>query len=998
MEDTTKQTLLATTSIVDVLANSTEFRSNHTFSIDDILGTFSGLTYVDDPTIIDTAGVSDVPPFLDKDGNVLHPIDSEFGYYVTDFLGAEPKIRDFDYREGFAGNILADLDGDGVYSDIVGISLRDAETDGFKSGLPLGTWALGLGGTTVKASTEHYNVMSHLLSDQAFPGDPNAIHPLDNDLKMMDLRPTGLDGALEPGVLHELHVDELVAALQKAIDNEEAGTNPQTYSDLDFDRDGVFDTYKTLNVDLNVDINGDGTVETIQVGGVDLDGDDVADIQDKGLNGFGKADIVDLLNPNEATVTQDIAYSSDYSVTLKDDGKLLYRWGTEVKKPNDIRMDVKMELPEEWTRDQDGNGTPDSLEGKATAFQINRAELLINHDITNNPNDQVRPEDYENEGATGRTPSYYIVTDPDDPTNTLWVSPVNSFDGEGTALPSYFKLTAAGEVDMTAGGIPVYNPDGVLVGYRNEDDGGTPIGTVLRDFSLIALNESAGLNAASEDLVDGFTNEYFTSIDRDPFEWSYDRFGDDPFRQVFEGFSSRADAEAAGYSDEELLSGPRWRLTANKFGQDLPGLEVPLVDNSQPPYQADNIKYETGDHFTTNLNLLDWDADVDGDGVADPSPFELSSGWMLIDPARLDVNADGLIDAGWSAVNGSLGAGDALPGLIHSAVTPNGQSLDWETFDTAVYLKGDRQDSAKIYDMELVIDYQPLIGAVQEVSALTQEAQTVSYEGGLKFVNPVVFATPTSLNGGDPVTVEFSNVGSSEATLYLEEPDYKDNVHIPESVSLLTLEEGVWNLDDGGLLQVGTVTTATGPTEVFQQVTFDQAFDEVPVILLQTQTANGPNWEIVRADDVTTAGFKVALQEEEGSNGTHTSEVVGWAALHTPSTDGVFDWNGIAVQAIDTGETVTDDPTAFPFTPDVGTDPLISAVLASFEGSNPANLRLAELTDDGTSATAEFVAYEERSLDHEMNHVAERVTGLAFAHSGVLTGAEEELAESFLVG
>ena len=55
-------------------------------------------------------------------------------------------------------------------------------------------------------------------------------------------------------------------------------------------------------------------------------------------NGDGVVDIRDVLAPNENTVTQDIAASSDYSVTLKDDGKLLYRWGNLIKRPTDVRM------------------------------------------------------------------------------------------------------------------------------------------------------------------------------------------------------------------------------------------------------------------------------------------------------------------------------------------------------------------------------------------------------------------------------------------------------------------------------------------------------------------------------------------------------------------------------------------------------------------------------------------------------------------------------------
>ena len=88
----------------------------HVFSIDDIQGAFNGSTYggeggaVTDNTIIcdvpdgfacpDTA---EVGPVIDKQGVTLYPIDSEFGFYIVEFLGAAQKLSDKDYVEGWAG-------------------------------------------------------------------------------------------------------------------------------------------------------------------------------------------------------------------------------------------------------------------------------------------------------------------------------------------------------------------------------------------------------------------------------------------------------------------------------------------------------------------------------------------------------------------------------------------------------------------------------------------------------------------------------------------------------------------------------------------------------------------------------------------------------------------------------------------------------------------------------------------------------------------------------
>ncbi|GKY86575.1 GEVED domain-containing protein [Sinisalibacter aestuarii] len=677
------------------------FRSEkHVFSVNDILGDYNGTTVAMDPTILDDSGLND---YVDKDGTVLKPIDSTFGFYVEDFIGAADKVRDYDYAEGWAADILNST------GEVSGLALHNAATDTFTSGQPLGTWAAGLGGNSVKASTEHYDVMASLLSDQAYAEDPDALYTLDNDLRIIDLERNEDTGDFEPGVLNDLYVDELTDALEAAIAAKNGGADP--LPELDFDRDGVLDTYAVGTVTQMVD-----GVEQ-QVAAVDLGGEGNYDVIDSHLNGFDVADVTDLLQPNESTTTYDIAVGDDYSVTLKDDGKLLYRWGTIIKRPNDIRMDIKLDLPDEWKSDvsslNDGLG-----------YKVTRAELVITHDITNNPNDQVRPEDYENEDATGRKPAYYIVTDPDDATNELWVSPVDAYGGDNSFLPSYFKLTDSGEIDMAAGGTAVYFPDGTLAGYRNEDAGGNPIGTVLRDMSLVVANAAAELEFESEDLTDGYTNDWFITMDRDPFEWSYDKYADDPYRQVFVGFASSEEALAAGYTEDQLVSGPRWRLTANKFGQDIPGVEIPEMDNSQPPFQHDNIGYPVGETVTTTLNLLDWDGD---------SPLGYSSGWTMIDPTRLDENGDGVIDDGWSQVNGTLGAGDTLPtDPILFAVSPNGQSLTADFFDVSFYLKGDRQDSAKLYDVQLILEYEadPATVEVYDYGDAPNDGDTSFYQYG----------------------------------------------------------------------------------------------------------------------------------------------------------------------------------------------------------------------------------------------------------------------------
>ncbi|MGC9420761.1 MAG: calcium-binding protein, partial [Rhodovulum sp.] len=491
-----------------------DWTSSHVFSLNDVTGGFDGATYATDPSIIDLTAPKDY-----KEGYTLYPVDSEFGFIVTDFFGTEDKVRDGVYTEGWAGNI-----------DGGGLAVADAPTDSFKAPAKTGTWLAGLGNNSVKASTEHYVVMQNVLSDQYFPGGTledgsPAVYPLDNDLRIVDLR--------DP------------------LDPEYSGYNGMLVTDA---------------IAMAGDVNGDGV-----------------------------ADIKDVLDPNEESVRYDIAVSDDYSVTLKDDGKLLYRWGNLVKRPNDIRLDVKLDLPDEFEEF-------DQATGARKLFKITQAELVTEHTITNNPNDQIRIEDYENEAAIGRLPGYTVDGDGN------WVSDGDFYAGDGTFYPT---------------------------------------GTVLRDVDLASSWAGSWAEAiGAEDWAAGFTNAYYTTLDREPFEPELNLAGDD------------------------YEVGPRWRLKAPKYGQDLPGVDIPLDPSTPPPYTTAELKYESGELTQTVLNILDWEAPF--------SPMSISAGFQS--------NANGVTSTSTLSVNGVNYTND---------------------LDVAFYVKGDQKPVA-LYDTELVMSYEEI--------------------------------------------------------------------------------------------------------------------------------------------------------------------------------------------------------------------------------------------------------------------------------------------------
>jgi len=582
-----------------------------TFSVDNLIGDYDG-TMVggmgngSDPTIIcgaaaEVAGSPACPgdgpqPMTTSEGNTLYPIDSTFGFEVVPFAVAVDKERDGVYTEGWIGNIK-----DGA--DIIGIEVSDAETDTFVVPAGQGTWCTGLGGASVKCSTEHYVTMEHVLTcHETIPY--YYADPVTGDQAQ-------IEDPANPGVV-------AVDCADKKLDN----------------------NLQILNSAKTEEPTGDATtIDGKFMGAIaydPIDGSALPVVDWAGDASWADPDdILSFLDPNESTVLDDIALGRDYSITAKDDGKPLYRWGNLIKRPNDIRVFTRMALPQQWF----------SAEAKTAngwkGYRVTRATLVINHKITNNPNDQIRPEDMENEGAIGRLPGYTTSSD-------KWLSDLDCYQGNGLEIPT---------------------------------------GTVLRngDFAIPDTNVATHVwdnnpYALSEDLQHGYTNAWYTTVDREPFEWSYDTTGD--------GVADVSYDTRVLPAPGDLLSGPRWRLKPNKFGQDIPGLEVPNVNCAPPPYQKALIKYEVGEPTVTRLDLLDWDSD-DERSIDGESPLVWSKGWTT----------NGWFNDG-TVVNPGV---TIVPGSLVQAVTVNGSPVT-RGFDLTVYIKGDRKATA-MYNARLWIQW-----------------------------------------------------------------------------------------------------------------------------------------------------------------------------------------------------------------------------------------------------------------------------------------------------
>ena len=446
------------------------------------------------------------------------------------------------------------------------------------------------------------------------------------------------------------------------------------------------------------------------------------------VNGDGVVNINDFLLPNETSVTSEIAYSEHYSVVLKDDGKLLYRWGDQVNFPTDVRVEGSIELPDSWTAVNVYTSVRD-------LYAVTDAEYVLHHTITNNPNDQIRPEDIENENATGRLPSFEVKTDLETGRVT-WET-----------TDDYYTKDYFGEEIFF------------------------PAGTVLKDSAIAdataetAVTDPGYFGQQAGDVVEGFTYAYFMITDREPFE--------------------------AVVDDGEYETGPRWRMKPEKFGQDLPGVIVP-TDPTAPTNEWEE-KYTVGAETQTVLNLLDgdgitslaisagWqnnnggDASVNGLNLTDDFDFALYikgeqklptsiySAELLMDYERVQIHAEGV------AVTGG-GDADVLVGMGNNTFD-GGAGADLFVVSYSTSATGEITSGNVITDFEVGVDKIGLVG-FEALSGVDEFDNPVYLENIVQTIAPTategVFDLVVSVKDGDTEEVVVTLTGVQEELDILE--------------------------------------------------------------------------------------------------------------------------------------------------------------------------------------------------------------------------------------
>lgn len=254
--------------------------------------------------------------------------------------------------------------------------------------------------------------------------------------------------------------------------------------------------------------------------------------------------------------------------------------------------------------------------------------------------------------------------------------------------------------------------------------------------------------------------------------------------------------------------------------------------------------------------------------------------------------------------------------------------------------------------------------------------QTLRFERSYK--DPVIIAGAPSYNDSDPVTVRIRNLSSDSCQIRLDEWECQDGLHVKEEIGYIVVESGIHLLPNGQKIMAGTIAA----NHNFQDFLFPEVFPTTPAVLAQVMTNNeavavGTRFE---QSNLSQSGFRLNVQEEEGSDGIHANENVGWIAAEIGKFDGYLPF-----EMRNTSSLVEEFWVGLEFDQDYENRPVWIGQISSNYGPDPCGLR--QRNPKGSSM--EVFLEEEQCGDAETGHFQEDVSYMSFASEGFLIGTTE---------
>ncbi len=285
------------------------------------------------------------------------------------------------------------------------------------------------------------------------------------------------------------------------------------------------------------------------------------------------------------------------------------------------------------------------------------------------------------------------------------------------------------------------------------------------------------------------------------------------------------------------------------------------------------------------------------------------------------------------------------------------------------------------YDKVEASTYDPLpiaLGIINNFQVDKKTWHEVTFSSPM--YNPSVVFGPASYNDEEPVTIRVKDITNFGFKYQFDEWDYQDGSHSNETISYLAISEGVTRF--GGLTMESAVVADVNHTA--KSVDFKNEFTTKPIVFTQVSSFEGGSAVVPRVENVSTLGFDLKVQEEQGNDNKHAKELVSYIAIEP----GTYRYsNGLTL--IVGSDTFNHNFKSLNFS---GIEnPVFIASMQTTNGGDPSGLRYRDLTTSSVQLKLE----EEQSKDEEVWHTNEEVGYFIYGMEEVAAlTASESLKES----
>ena len=275
---------------------------------------------------------------------------------------------------------------------------------------------------------------------------------------------------------------------------------------------------------------------------------------------------------------------------------------------------------------------------------------------------------------------------------------------------------------------------------------------------------------------------------------------------------------------------------------------------------------------------------------------------------------------------------------------------------------------------------------IGEVGSSSANANWTTVNLDRTYSDPVVIMGGLGMYGGQAATTRVRNVTSTSFQWRVDEWEYLDEGHNPETVSYLVIESGRHTLPSGQTLVAGNWSVNSGWTTVF----FD-ALSGPMTVFTSVNTENEAEAVNARIRNVTTSDFQVLLQEEEkggnGSDRNHVNETVGYLAIERGSGNG----SGVdKLEVANTGNSVTQNNFTINFQQSYGGSRQFFLHGQTVDGGDAGKMRFRH-NDNYTGDEVKVFFQEEQSKDNELSHTTEVAGYMIFDGTGFITSGNSSL-------